>query len=60
MGNRKIKITGVCTPVGIQSGYQDIVGQILELTGNAFNGFKVILKNGERRDLIHFYFSYES
>jgi hypothetical protein len=51
------EILRVRTPAGIAEGYADVVGQTLPVTGNAYHGFEVILPDGERRNLIHYYYN---
>ena len=50
----KAEITGIRTPAAVASGYKDIIGLTLEVTGNAYHGFQIILPNDSRRDLMHF------
>jgi hypothetical protein len=52
---RKVKVLGVRTPLGLKEGYSDIVGEVLEIRGNAFDGFSLVLDDGSARDSIHFY-----
>lgn len=57
--NRKIKILAITgTPRSVLGGYSDIVGQTLHYSGNAYFGFKVILKDGSTRDLACYYYAY--
>lgn len=50
-----VEILGIHSPAGLQMS--DIVGQTLPVTGNAYHGFEIILPDGERRNLIHYYYN---
>ncbi len=55
-----VLITGIRTPTAAREGYGDIVGQVLNFTGNGYSGFEVKLLDGSRRDMIHFDYIYVS
>jgi len=54
----QVLLIGISSPVAIQNGYGDIVGQTLKVTGNAYHGFKVHLPNGEARHLTHYFYKF--
>ena len=55
MGKRNyVEILSVRTPAGIENNYQDIVGMVLPITGNAYHGIKVVTPNGTERDIFHY------
>ena len=51
---QKVKILAINSPVAINNGYDDIVGQTLPVSGNAYQGFKIHLTSGEVRHLTHY------
>ena len=53
-----IKITDVRTPSGFRLGYQEHVGKTLKYTGNAYNGFELILEDGSKIPLQHFNYTF--
>jgi len=55
MGKRNyVEILSVRTPAGIENNYQDIVGMVLPITGNAYHGIRVVTPNGTERDIFHY------
>tara|TARA_R110000744_G_scaffold9625_7_gene30583 strand:- start:706 stop:891 length:186 start_codon:yes stop_codon:yes gene_type:complete len=54
---RKIKILGVRTPAALKAGYSNLIGQVAELEGNAHHGFKIVLSDNTKIDLVHFYYT---
>ncbi|MEH6454889.1 MAG: hypothetical protein V7749_01075 [Cocleimonas sp.] len=53
-----IKVIGIRSPAAVKNGWEDIIGQIFEFTGNAYYGFNIKLDKEKDRDLYHFYFNY--
>ena len=55
MGKRNyVEILSVRTPAGIENNYQDIVGMVLPITGNAYHGIRVVTPDGTERDIFHY------
>lgn len=53
-----VKIIGIRTPVAEKNGWHSLSGQIGELTGNAYYGFKIVLADRTKYDWIHFNVEY--
>ena len=56
MSRIHVEITGVRTPAAVENNYGDIVGTVLPITGNAYHGFEVVLPDGTKRDLLHYWY----
>lgn len=52
--NMMYKITSVRTPSGNRLGYQEHVGKVVKMEGNAYFGFKFKLPCGKLVDELHF------
>ena len=54
-----VKIVGFSTPAAIRETIENqakLLGKIFPLTGNAYYGLEIILPDGSRRDLFHYYY----
>lgn len=51
-----VKITGVRTPVAIANHWDSLVGELCRFTGNAYHGFRLIMKDKSAKDDFHFYY----
>jgi hypothetical protein len=50
-----VRIKGFATPFAFKENKMELLGKILPITGNAYYGFEVILPDGTRHNLIHYY-----
>ena len=56
--NTEILITAIRTPAAATLGYQYLIGRVLQIKGNAYNGFYVVLPDGSEAIAVHFNYEY--
>lgn len=50
-------ITNTRTPFAEENGYDKYIGELAEVTGNSYFGFRVKFEDGTSLDHIHFYYA---